>query len=147
MKQIGFIGFILLPVLCYAFIKKSHLVQYKNIKPIITGSSEPFPIFDPLNLSDETKIQFLREVELQNGRLVMLSSSIISIYELITNELSFDNMLQLGLESRMVLSEFIYILKGWKNPYTNSFELKEDNQPGDFGFNIIKDFIHLNKLK
>ena len=34
----------------------------------------------------------------------------------------------------MFASEFNSMLRGWKNPYTNAFELKDDYQPGDLGF-------------
>ncbi|MDA7463479.1 chlorophyll a-b binding domain-containing protein [Candidatus Poseidonia alphae] len=141
------LSFLLLPLTCNAFAKIPHNVPSKIVKPAIVGSTEPLPNFDPLNFSsDETKTQFLREAELKHGRLAMLSSSIMTVSELITNEpsvhnfQSFPNMVQVGLVSSMFVSEFTSMLKGWKNPYTNSFELKEDYQPGDFGFNIIKDF-------
>jgi hypothetical protein len=141
------LSFLLFPFTCSAFAKIPDALPSKIIKPIIAGSTEPLPTFDPLNFSsDETKTQFLREAELKHGRLAMLSSSIMTVSELITNEpsvhnfQSFPNMVQLGLVSSMFVSEFTSMLKGWKNPYTNAFELKEDYQPGDFGFNIIKNF-------
>jgi light-harvesting complex I chlorophyll a/b binding protein 1 len=33
--------------------------------------------------------------------------------------------------------EFAHMLNGWKNPITDTFELKEDYQPGDIGLGLF----------
>jgi hypothetical protein len=115
-------------------------------KPVIVGSTEPFPEFDPLNFAkDESRITYLREAELKHGRLAMVASTLMPITELITNEKSIHNFdklptsVQSLIISSMFMAEFASMIRGWKNPYTNPFELKEDYQPGDFGFKISRD--------
>jgi hypothetical protein len=75
----------------------------------------------------------------------MVASTLMPITELITNEKSIHNFdklptsVQSLIISSMFMAEFASMIRGWKNPYTNPFELKEDYQPGDFGFKIKRD--------
>jgi hypothetical protein len=115
-------------------------------KPVIVGSTEPFPKFDPLNFAkDESRVSYLREAELKHGRLAMVASTLMPITELMTHEKSINNFDKLPVQfqsliiSAMFMAEFATMIRGWKNPYTNPFELKDDYQPGDFGFKITRD--------
>uniref|UniRef100_A0A6C0CIB6 Uncharacterized protein n=1 Tax=viral metagenome TaxID=1070528 RepID=A0A6C0CIB6_9ZZZZ len=141
----------LLPALIHGFSNltpptiKPIIINPSVPKPIIVGSTEPVPNFDPLNFSkDESKLPYLREAELKHGRIAMVASSLMPITELITNEKSIHNFDKLPttaqslIISSMFMGEFASMIKGWKNPYTNPFELKDDYQPGDFGFRIYR---------
>lgn len=123
----------------------TEIIKPTDFKPVIVGSTEPFPDFDPLNFAkDESRITYLREAELKHGRLAMLASTIMPITEFITHEKSIHNFdklpisVQLLIINTMFAAEFGSMIRGWKNPYTNPFELKEDYQPGDFGFKIYR---------
>ena len=139
----------LLPSVIVAFSKvspptiKPIIINPSVSKPVIVGSTEPFPEFDPLNFAkDESRISYLREAELKHGRLAMVASTLMPITELITNEKSIHNFDKLPTSVQsliicsMFMAEFASMLRGWKNPYTNPFELKEHYQPGDFGLKI-----------
>ena len=124
----------------------TEIIKPTGSKPVIVGSTEPFPEFDPLNFAkNESRISYLREAEIKHGRLAMVASTLMPITELITNEKSIHNFdklptsVQSLIISSMFMAEFASMIRGWKNPYTNPFELKEDYQPGDFGFKINRD--------
>jgi hypothetical protein len=75
----------------------------------------------------------------------MVASTLMPITEYITHEKSIHNFDKLPVHfqsliiSSMFMAEFASMIRGWKNPYTNPFELKEDYQQGDFGFKISRD--------
>lgn len=135
----------LLPSIVVAFSRVTEIVKPTPVKPVIVGSTEPFPEFDPLNFAkDESRLSYLREAELKHGRLAMVASTIMPITELITHDKSIHNFdklpvsIQIVIISSMFMAEFSSMIRGWKNPYTNPFELKEDYQPGDFGFELYR---------
>lgn len=140
--------FLIMPLICSAFSKMTNIVPVSSpitiTTPIIAGSTKPFEQFDPLNLSqDESKLTYMREAELKHGRLAMITSTVMPITELFTGKSSIHNFdllpqtLQIGIVTLMFISEFSSMKRGWKNPYTNPFELKEDYQPGDFDFKTV----------
>ena len=131
---------------CTKAVIDTEIITPKDFKPVIVGSTEPFPDFDPLNFAkDESRITYLREAELKHGRLAMIASTLMPVTEFITHEKSIHNFdklpisFQLLIINAMFAAEFGSMIRGWKNPYTNPFELKEDYQPGDFGFKINTD--------
>lgn len=119
--------------------------------PVLVGSTKPIENFDPLNFGDsDVKLQYFREAELKHGRLAMVSALTIPIVEQITHSPAIyefsklPEIIQYGIISSMFVSEFSSMFRGWKNPYlenstNNYFKLKEDYQPGDFGFSLIED--------
>jgi hypothetical protein len=116
---------------------------------VIRGSSAPLKDFDPLNLSTKSEkydIQYLREAELKHGRWGMVSSLSIPLIEQFTHRPAIhefqqlDSNLQTLIVGSIAASEFQYMLQGWKNPITDSFSLKENYQPGDLGFKLLKDY-------
>ena len=138
-----FVSFLLMPVLANAFSKLSRPVS--NI-PIIVGDTQPLGIFDPLDFTNKFEkydIQYLREAELKHGRYAMLASLIIPLSEKFSSELGINQFQQLDNNYKLLsvgsvlLYEFAHMLNGWKNPITNSFQLKEDYQPGDIGLNLF----------
>ena len=110
-------------------------------KPIIRGTTEPLGFFDPLDFSkDLTRLNYMREAELKHARVAMVAATLIPSTEFFTHKSAihaFDDLPyegQITIITLMFASEFNSMLRGWKNPYTNSFELKDDYQPGDLGF-------------
>jgi len=116
----------------------------KTTKPVIRSGS-PFQnakIFDYNVVAKGIQPSFLREAELKHGRLAMLASVILPTLEQFTDGLGINqfqnlpNDLQLGIVGLMFLSEFASMFRGWENPTDKLFRLKDDYQPGDFGFQL-----------
>jgi light-harvesting complex I chlorophyll a/b binding protein 1 len=112
-------------------------------KPIIRGTTEPLGFFDPLNFSkDLTRLNYMREAELKHARIAMVAATLIPSTEFFTHKSAihaFDDLPyegQVTILTLMFASEFNSMLRGWKNPYTNPFEIKDDYQPGDLGFSL-----------
>jgi hypothetical protein len=87
-------------------------------------------------------MSFLREAELKHGRIAMLSAIIIPTLEQFTDGLGINQFQtlsdrqQLFVISMMFVGEFTSMINGWENPLKKPFTLKEDYQPGDFGFEL-----------
>ena len=142
------VSFFLLPFFASAFTRLTQVT--KRVEPvssaIIVGDTKPLGYFDPLKFSDKFEkydIQYLREAELKHGRYAMLASLIIPISERFSSELGINQFQHLdnGYKSiavgSVLLYEFAHLLNGWKNPITDTFELKEDYQPGDIGLGLF----------
>ena len=141
-------SFLLIPALTSAF---SRLTQVsKRVEPvnsvIIAGDTPPFGYFDPLKFTEKFEkydLQYLREAELKHGRYAMLASLIIPFSERFSSELGINQFQHLDSNYRSIalgtvlLYEFGHMLNGWKNPITDTFELKEDYQPGDIGLGLF----------
>jgi len=114
-------------------------------KVIIRGATKPLenlPLFEPSVSAPGVQVSFLREAELKHGRLAMLASIILPTIELFTDDLtihqfsSIPEIIQEGVVSLMFMGEFSSMIRGWENPKDKLFHLKEDYQPGDFGFEL-----------
>lgn len=134
-----------IPLLCSAF-SLTNLVNIEK-SPVIAGSTKPIESFDPLGFAkDDRSLFFFREAELKHGRLAMVSALTIPVVEQITGRPAIDEFdklpvnMQLGVVGIMFISEFASMLRGWKNPSTAPFELKDDYQPGDLGFFLESEF-------
>jgi hypothetical protein len=112
-------------------------------KVVIRPATAPLndlPLFDLNVVGKGIQPSFLREAELKHGRLAMVASVVIPLVEIYTDDLGinqfqkFPDSVQLSLVALMFVSEFSSMLRGWENPTVKLFRLKEDYQPGDFGF-------------
>jgi hypothetical protein len=140
-----------IPLICSAFSLTNFVNSEKS--PVIAGSTKPIESFDPLGLAkDDRSLFFFREAELKHGRLAMVSALTIPIVDQITGRPAiheFDHLpdnVQLGVVGIMFISEFASMLRGWKDPLTNPFELKDEYQPGDLGFFLKTDFTDENNI-
>ncbi len=141
----------------------SFLSQSVTLKPNVKdfkyyGDIAPVGYFDPLKLSNEKNSKYLREFELQHGRVAMVASTLIPLYELMKpgtlgiNYLSdMDFGQQLPFWYVMALLEFGRLKSGWQNPFTNGslFSLKDDFQPGNhlnFDVNKVSDRAYNSEL-
>lgn len=141
----------------------SFLTQSVTPKPNVKdfkyyGDIAPVGFFDPLKLSNEKNSKYLREFELQHGRVAMVASTLIPLYELMKpgtlgiNYLSDMNFgQQLPFWYVMALLEFGRLKRGWQNPFTNGtlFSLKDDFQPGNhlnFDVNKVSDRAYNSEL-
>lgn len=132
------------------FIFKAYSLSTQNLgnkNIIIRGPTAPLEsarLFSQNFIAKDIDITFLREAELKHGRLAMLASIIIPTLEKFTDGLGINqfqelpDIYQIGLISMMFVGEFGSMFRGWENPLQKPFKLKEDYQPGDFGFSLLK---------
>ena len=147
----------------YYPLMTSFISQTVTTKPVVKdfkyyGDIAPTGFFDPLKLSSEKNSKYLREFELQHGRVAMVASTLIPLYELMRpDELginylsSMDFGQQLPFWYVMALLEFGRMKSGWQNPFTNGtlFSLKDDFQPGNhlnFDVNKVSDRAYNSEL-
>jgi Chlorophyll A-B binding protein len=110
---------------------------------IIRGPTAPlqnFAFFDQNVFAKGLQPAFLREAELKHGRIAMIASVVLLTIEQCTDGLAINqfqelpDITQLGIVGLMTMGEFSSMIRGWENPKDKLFRLKEDYQPGDFGF-------------
>jgi light-harvesting complex I chlorophyll a/b binding protein 1 len=110
-------------------------------KPMIRRATAPLEnvdLFDQYVVAKDVQPAFLREAELKHGRLAMIGSILLPLTEQFSDNLGINffqdrpEFVTLGL-SFMFIGEFASMVRGWENPLTKPFALKEDYQPGDFG--------------
>jgi len=83
---------------------------------------------------------FLREAELKHGRLAMVASLLIPLFDGPTLGIhrfeTLPSEIQFGVVTLMLMSEFRTLNLGWdpKKPFT----ILEEYTPGDFGFELPK---------
>ena len=112
----------------------------------IRGSTKPFEMFDPLDLSlssSDSRLLFFREAELKHGRLAMISAILIPIFDQmdpnVLGILGFDHLptnAKYLIIAHMFIAEFASMFKGWQKPWVKPFSLNDGYQPGDLGFKL-----------
>lgn len=129
----------LLPLSVFALTTPNEVTP----KPVkIRGISKPLQFFDPLNLSEkDERLTFFREAELKHGRIAMVSSLLIPLFDKMDENVlgiySFDHFptnVKMSIIGSMFMSEFTSMIYGWENPIEKPFTLKPFYQPGDLGF-------------
>lgn len=110
-------------------------------KPMIRKATAPLEnvdLFDQYVVAKNVQPAFLREAELKHGRLAMIGSILLPLTEQFSDNLGINffqdhpEFVAFGL-SFMFIGEFASMVRGWENPLTKLFALKEEYQPGDFG--------------
>jgi light-harvesting complex I chlorophyll a/b binding protein 1 len=129
-------------VLSFAFLLfSSTLALSSPKKPMIRKATAPFEnvdLFDQSVVAKGVQPAFLREAELKHGRLAMIGSILLPLTEQFSDNLGINffqdhpEFVVAGL-SFMFVGEFASMVRGWENPLTKPFALKEEYQPGDFG--------------
>lgn len=112
------------------------------LKPIIRPPTAPISensIFSPAVFAKNIQPSFVREAELKHGRLAMAASILLPLSEqsgtLAIHQFdTWSPYVQGGILTLMFMSEFRSMQLGWDPK--KSFTIKEDYQPGDFGFGI-----------
>jgi len=118
----------------------------RNFKYV--GDIKPTNYFDPLQLSsgvlrhDESFIKYLREAELQHGRVAMLATVALPVIDMTSDKLAINYLKDIPLSEQapfwlsMGLYESARMGAGWKNPFTSNeyFKLEDYYQPG----NVLK---------
>ena len=124
-----------------------------SVKPTVknfnyVGDIKPTGFFDPLGISTEKNSKYLREFELQHGRVAKVASVLIPLFEMMKpgtlginylSDMDFNG--QLPFWYVMALAEFYRMRTGWENPFSkngSAFTLKDDFQPGNY-LNVNKD--------
>jgi hypothetical protein len=107
------------------------------------GDIKPTGYFDPLRISDnadEGLIKYLREAEIQHGRVAMLAALALPILDITNDKLAINVLKDIPLDEQVPfwlsfgLFESARMGAGWINPfmYKNSyFKLEENYQPGN----------------
>jgi hypothetical protein len=129
----------------FFFLPVCLALDTRFLKPIIRPPTAPISensIFSPAVFAKDIQPSFLREAELKHGRLAMAASILLPLSELGSNTLAiyqFDTWspyVQGSILTLMFMSEFRSMQLGWENPMEKPFTIKEEYQPGDFGFGI-----------
>lgn len=111
------------------------------------GDIKPTGYFDPLqlseNISDET-IKYMREAELQHGRVAMYSMLLLPFFDITDKEhLAINKLSSMSFEEQLPFwigagaFECARMGAGWRNPFMEKnaeFKLEDDYQPG----NVLK---------
>ena len=110
------------------------------------GDIAPTGEFDPLNIVTEKNKKFMREAELQHGRVAMLAAVTIPGVEMLDlnsdtqslgiNYLSnMDLVAQLPFWYGLAVVEFYRMYSGWNSPFYGDkrtpFSISDDYQPGN----------------
>jgi hypothetical protein len=120
--------------------------EVKSFKYV--GDIKPVNYFDPLQLSsgilrhDESFIKYLREAELQHGRVAMIAAVALPVIDMTSDKLAINYLKDMPLYEQtpfwlsMALYESARMGAGWKNPFTSNenFKLEDYYQPG----NVLK---------
>lgn len=112
------------------------------------GDIAPLGYFDPLGITtnrDESTVKYLREAELQHGRVAMLSFITLAGLDIaFPDELAINKLASLSATEQspywigVAFFELARMFNGWTNPTKSIFTLDEDYQPGNV-FRISED--------
>ena len=106
------------------------------------GDIAPVGYFDPLKISTKENTQYLRESELQHGRIAMMASVLIPGFEMMKpGTLGINTLSNMDLETQLpfwyslAALEFYRMYTGWNSPFYGDdrtpFTLSKDYQPGN----------------
>lgn len=106
------------------------------------GDIAPLGEFDPLNIVNDNNRKFVREAELQHGRIAMLASLLIPSFEMMKpGTLGINYLSDMDLNSQLpfwyslAVLEFYRMYTGWNSPFYGDmrtpFSLSKDYQPGN----------------
>lgn len=141
------------------FVITSALISFVPsgpVKPMTSkfkyyGDIAPAGYFDPLKIANKENSKYLREAELQHGRVAMLASVLIPVFEMMnSNKLGINFLSDMDFNSQlpfwygMACLEFYRMYNGWNSPFYGEnrmpFSLTEDYQPGNL-FSVKSDNI------
>lgn len=128
----------LIPCLSTAFSIEKPATTFKYV-----GDTKPLGYFDPLGLTknlDNNFIKYLREAELQHGRVAMTSALALPLIDISQDDLAINFVSDMKLENQFSLLQIFSLLevyrmvKNYKNPFKfeKSFRLKDDVEPGKY---------------
>jgi hypothetical protein len=107
------------------------------------GDIAPVGYFDPLKLSsslDNGQLKYVREAELQHGRVAMLSFLALVGLDAVSPDLAINQLSSLDLTHQLPywfgvgVFEFARMFAGWQSPFVEGkklFALEDDYQPGN----------------
>lgn len=123
---------------------------FNSVKPNTNfryvGDIKPLNYFDPMQITTNSPselVKYVREAELQHGRVAMLGFVSMAAAEMLTHDLGINALSSQNLISQfpvwflVAIFEAARMKSGWQNPFTKegkAFKLKDDYQPG----NLIK---------
>lgn len=108
------------------------------------GDIPPMGVFDPLNIVNDKNKKYIRESELQHGRLAMLAAVTIPGLEMLDPDhesLGINYLSNMDLGSQLpfwytlAVIEFYRMYTGWNSPFYGEkrtpFSISDDYQPGN----------------
>jgi hypothetical protein len=107
---------------------------------VYAGDIAPLGYFDPLGITDtksESKVKYLREAELQHGRVAMLSFLTLAGLDLVSPDLAINQLSSLSTIEQtpywfgVGMFEVARMFNGWTSPTKGLFTLNESYQPGN----------------
>lgn len=123
------------------FIMSNALIFNQN-KPKtnfkFVGDTKPLGFFDPFGLCknyEENKIKFVRDAELQHGRIAMVSSLILPIIDLNTKELGINYFNQMPMADRSIIGFYIMFIEYRRlvsNFEKSNKKINLKNEPGKY---------------
>ena len=123
------------------FVPTSPTISKPSVDFKYCGDIAPTQFFDPLKISNEKNSKYLREFELQHGRVAMVASVLLPLIEFVKPDTLAINFLsdmdfsqQLPFWYLMAVLEFGRMKTGWENPFSKGspFSLRDDFQPGNY---------------
>ena len=153
-------------LIAYLSLYTSYCFVPTNVKRSVdsfkyVGDIEPLNNFDPLGISgycSENELKYLRESEIQHGRVAMMSFVGLFALDKLQDIPSMDYLSSKDLIEQspfwliIGLYEFARLKVGWKNPFEdkdNIYKLLEGYQPGnvlDVNTNLYNDDIYNKEL-
>lgn len=138
MKLLSII-FYILPTSVYTF--KVSPIQKPLTKTFqFNGDIAPTGFFDPMQItstSDEKTLKYMREAELQHGRIAMVASVILPLLDMLQSDVLAINVLSassLQLNQACLFSMGLFelgrMVRVYKRPIDGIFQLKDDIEPG-----------------
>lgn len=121
-----------LPAMVSGFVSPSTFNYVGNIAPL--------GYFDPLGVAttrNESTVKYLREAELQHGRVAMMSFLTLAGLDLVSPELAIHQLSSLSAVEQtpywfgVGAFEVARMLNGWTSPTESLFTLDEAYQPGN----------------
>ena len=136
----------LLSILCYILPMSTFAFKVSSIQKPITktfhfnGDIAPTGFFDPMQItstSDEKTLKYMREAELQHGRIAMVASVVLPLLDMMqSDELAINALSHSSLQLNqaclfsMGLFELGRMVRVYKRPIDGIFQLKDHIEPG-----------------
>ena len=135
---------LILSTTAFNFGGRKPITQFKYV-----GDTKPLDYFDPMQITSNSPndlVKFVREGELQNGRIAMFAFVSLVGIELATGKpgvtylSSLDGISQIPFWFSFGFFEYARLNAGWQNPFAggSAFKLEKDYQPGNV-FNVPED--------
>lgn len=139
---------ILKTIFTFLLVGASNVVSFGVSKPSVktfdfVGDTDPTGYFDPLQLTqnlDDAGLKYLREAELQHGRIAMASMVALPLLDIYSDKIAINSLSSLPVSDQLSwltyfsFFEWARLISGYENFFKtgNIFKLTNDHIPGSF---------------